>query len=79
MLYASPDTPYAKLIKPFLEKKKKLKLDFWGKCPSNEMKAIIKSIHDLIERESPTAKKQYPPSMEAGPTCRPLLPPHLPQ
>jgi aryl-phospho-beta-D-glucosidase BglC (GH1 family) len=30
MTYVSPDSPYMRLISPFLAKKKKLGLDFWG-------------------------------------------------
>lgn len=32
MVYADPDSPYVKLIRPFLDKKQQLGLDFWGVC-----------------------------------------------
>ena len=31
MVYTNPDSPYNRLLKPFLEKKKRLGLDKWGR------------------------------------------------
>lgn len=31
MVYANPNTPYMRLLKPFLERKKRLGLDKWGR------------------------------------------------
>lgn len=61
MLYVSPDSAWMKLIKPFLEKKKRLNLDWWGKHPNEEMEAIMAPVRDIINRESPAAAQQYPP------------------
>lgn len=60
MVCVSPDSPYMKMIEGFLEKKKRLNLDWWGKYPSDEMDKVMVPLRDLIDKESPSAGKQYP-------------------
>lgn len=50
-----------KLLKPFLDKKKRLNLDWWGKEMNHEMEGLMGPIRELINRESPSAGNQYPP------------------
>lgn len=42
MVYTSPDSPWIKILKPFLEKKKRLQVDAWGYYPSEEIDQIFK-------------------------------------
>jgi hypothetical protein len=58
MVYTSPDSAWNRLIQRFLEKKKRLNLDWWGKYPSKEMDAILGPVRELVDKESPTAGKQ---------------------
>jgi hypothetical protein len=60
MVYTAPDSAWNRLIQPFLEKKQRLNLDWWGKYPSDEMEAIIGPVRELVDKVSPTAGKQYP-------------------
>lgn len=41
MVYTSPDTPWIKTLKPFLDKKKALQADAWGYYPSEEVDGIF--------------------------------------
>lgn len=60
MLHTSPSSPWNKLLAPFLEKKKTLQLDAWGKYPSQEIDALLGPLVEWIDRVSPTAKSTYP-------------------
>ncbi|RDW87680.1 hypothetical protein BP5796_03374 [Coleophoma crateriformis] len=60
MVYTSPDSPWNKLIQPFLEKKKACQTDSWGKYPSAEVDAVLQPLMAWIDKVSPTAGDQYP-------------------
>lgn len=60
MVYISPDTPYIKRLKPFLEKKKRLAADEWG-CDVSTVDHIFKPVDDWLLEEVPGIKKRYPP------------------
>ena len=60
MVYASPDSPWMKLIGPFLEKKKELQLDMWGKYSSEEADAVMKPLAAWIDKVSPSVRTKYP-------------------
>ncbi|RFU29525.1 hypothetical protein B7463_g6814, partial [Scytalidium lignicola] len=60
MVHTSPESPWNRLIAPFLEKKKRLQLDSWGKYPSQEVEAVMKPLLEWIDKVSPTAKDLYP-------------------
>jgi Cellulase (glycosyl hydrolase family 5) len=60
MVYADPESPWMKLIGPFLEKKKELQLDMWGKYPSEEADAVMKPLTAWIEKACPSMKTKYP-------------------
>lgn len=53
MVHTSPDSKWNKLIQPFLEKKKALQLDMWGKYPSPETEALINPLAAWIDKVSP--------------------------
>ena len=60
MVHTSPDSPWNKLLEPWLEKKKRLQLDAWGKYPSKEVDAVMEPLIKWIEKNSPTATDKYP-------------------
>lgn len=60
MVYTSPESPWNKLVKPMLEKKKRLQLDSWGQYPSEEVDKLIIPLVNWIDLVSPTATKTYP-------------------
>jgi hypothetical protein len=60
MVYVSPASFYAKTIAPFLEKKRRLQLDAWGKYPSPEVEAVINPLVKWIDSVCPGAKETYP-------------------
>ena len=60
MVHTSPESQWNKLLQPFLEKKRHLQLDAWGKYPSPEAEAALKPLVAWIDKVSPTAKEQYP-------------------
>lgn len=60
MVHTSPDSPWNKLIGPFVEKKKRLQLDSWGKYPSKEVEEVMNPLLAWIDKVSPTAKNLYP-------------------
>lgn len=60
MVYTSPDSKWNRTIQPFLDKKKKLRLDAWGMHPAPEAEAALQPLLDWIEANCPTAKDTYP-------------------
>lgn len=44
MVYTSPESPWIKTLKPFLEKKKALQADAWGYHPSEEVDGLFQVI-----------------------------------
>jgi hypothetical protein len=60
MVHTSPDSPWNSLIKSWLEKKKGLQLDSWGKYPSVEVEKVMAPLIEWVDKVSPTAKDQYP-------------------
>lgn len=61
MVYTDPDTPYIRLLKPFLEKKKRLGLDKWGRDDTH-VEQIYQPLLQHLEEEIPQEfiKKRYP-------------------
>ena len=60
MVHTAPDSAWNRLLQPFLEKKRRLQLDAWGKYPSPEAEAALRPMVEWIDKVSPTAKQQYP-------------------
>ena len=60
MIYTNPESKWNKAIQTFIEKKRHLQLDAWGKYPSPEAEAVIDPLVQWIDKVSPTAKDQYP-------------------
>lgn len=60
MVYTAPDGAWNKLIAPFLERKKALQIDQWGKVPSEEVETVIQPVVDWLEKVSPSIKTKYP-------------------
>lgn len=60
MVYLSPDSLYMRTISPFLEKKRRLQLDAWGKYPSREVEDVLNPLVEWIDSVCPQAKEMYP-------------------
>ena len=60
MVHTNPDSKWNKTIQPFLNKKKKLQLDAWGRYPSAEIDAVLNPLTEFIDKVSPTATEEYP-------------------
>lgn len=60
MVHTSPESPWNKLLQPWLDKKKRLQLDAWGKYPSKEVEDVINPVIKWIDEVSPYAKDVYP-------------------
>lgn len=60
MVYTNPDSVWNKTIQPFLEKKRKLQLDAWGKYPSKEVEDVLDPLVKWIDSVCPAAKETYP-------------------
>jgi hypothetical protein len=60
MLHTDPKSKWNQRIQPFLDKKKKFRLDAWGVYPSEESEAAVNPLVGWIEKISPSAKDMYP-------------------
>ena len=60
MVHLDPDSKYMKTIAPFLEKKRALQLDAWGRYPSKQVEDVINPLVEWIDKNAPTSKDQYP-------------------
>ncbi|KAJ5113630.1 putative glucan 1-3-beta-glucosidase A [Penicillium angulare] len=61
MVTTSPESPWNKLIKPFLHKKRATQADAWGKFPSAEVDALINPLADWLDKYASGVKTMYPP------------------
>jgi len=61
MVYASPDSAYRRLLKPFLEKKKRLGVDKWGRDDA-EVGHLFRPLMEHFRAEIPERfrDKRYP-------------------
>ncbi|RSM14334.1 hypothetical protein CEP52_001484 [Fusarium oligoseptatum] len=59
MMHTSPDSPWGKLTKSFIERKKHLQVDSATACPS-EVDNLIDPLVAWIDKVSPSATKTYP-------------------
>jgi hypothetical protein len=62
MLHTDPRSKWNRTIQPFLNKKKHLQLDAWGKYPSPEAEEAVRPLIEWIDKVSPAAKDTYPTS-----------------
>lgn len=62
MVYVNPDTPYMKLVAPFVSKKQKLALDFWGCVDKEGIRDIYEPFVEGLKKMVPEQiqKKKYP-------------------
>ncbi|KAL2681092.1 hypothetical protein Neosp_008695 [[Neocosmospora] mangrovei] len=60
MIHTSPESPWGKLTKPFIERKKHLQVDSMTCCPSDEVDSLIDPLVAWIDKVSPSATKTYP-------------------
>jgi hypothetical protein len=60
MVYTDPKSKYMTTIASFLEKKRRLNLDAWGRYPSPELEAALRPLTDWIDANAPEATKTYP-------------------
>jgi hypothetical protein len=63
MTYVSSETPYMQLIAPFLAKKKKLGLDFWGSTDKSAVAHVYEPFLQALKEMVPEhlRGKRYPP------------------
>ena len=63
MVYLDPSTPYMKLIAPFVEKKQRLGLDFWGCTDKEGVRDVYEPFIQGLKKMIPShlQKKKYPP------------------
>lgn len=62
MVHTARDSAWNTTIQPFLDKKKKYRLDAWGVHPSNESEAVVNPLVQWIDEICPQAKDAYPTS-----------------
>jgi hypothetical protein len=60
MVYTNPDGFWNKTIQPFLEKKRRLQLEAWGKYPNKEVEGVLSPLVKWIDEVCPEAKNNYP-------------------
>jgi aryl-phospho-beta-D-glucosidase BglC (GH1 family) len=64
MVYASPDSPYMKLIEPFVAKKQALGLDFWGVVDKSGVadlyEPFVEGLREMVPEHLQNSK--YPPT-----------------
>ena len=60
MVHLNPNSKYMKTIASFLEKKRALQLDAWGRYPSKQVEDVINPLVDWIDKNAPASKDQYP-------------------
>ncbi|KAL3471815.1 hypothetical protein BJX99DRAFT_262847 [Aspergillus californicus] len=60
MIHTDPSSPWNKTIAPFIEKKRALMLDAWGRDPSPEAEAVLTPLVEWVDRLAPAAKEVYP-------------------
>ncbi|KAL5000969.1 putative glucanase [Aspergillus recurvatus] len=62
MIHTNPDSPWNKLIQPFLDNKRALMLDHWGRDSDTAVDAVgvLKPLVEWIDRVSPSVKETYP-------------------
>lgn len=64
MVYVDPETPYMKLLKPFLEKKKQTAVDAWG-CDDTPVRDVFVPMERWLTESAPGIEKLYPPMWRA--------------
>ncbi|KAL8369493.1 hypothetical protein RB595_000016 [Gaeumannomyces hyphopodioides] len=63
MVYVDPESPYMRLIRPFVEKKQRLGLDFWGVADKSGVDSeVYAPFVERLKKEIPEhlRKKKYP-------------------
>ncbi|GAB7354663.1 hypothetical protein MBLNU459_g5090t1 [Dothideomycetes sp. NU459] len=60
MVHVNPESKWMRTIAPFLEKKRALQLDAWGRYPSKQVEEVIYPLAEWIDRVAPNSKDQYP-------------------
>lgn len=60
MVYASPESPYMRVVGEFVARKRRLNLDAWGRAPSEEVERALQPLVQWINNNAPEATKTYP-------------------
>lgn len=60
MVHVDPNSKWMKTISPFLEKKRALQLDAWGRYPSEQVEKVIFPLAEWIDKVAPNSNDQYP-------------------
>ncbi|ORX40964.1 glycoside hydrolase superfamily [Kockovaella imperatae] len=59
MTYVDPESPYIKLLQPFLDKKRRLATDSWG-CDTTPVEPIFEPINKWMLEAAPALEHKYP-------------------
>ncbi|KAI5450239.1 hypothetical protein NCC49_003256 [Naganishia albida] len=59
MVYVDRETPYMRLLEPFLQKKKQLVVDAWG-VDDRPVREVFKPLIEWIYEASPSLRRKYP-------------------
>ncbi|KKA27415.1 hypothetical protein TD95_005447 [Thielaviopsis punctulata] len=60
MLYCAPDSPYRRTVQAFVDRKRRLNLDAWGRYPSRSVADVLDPYVKWIDENVPQAGKTYP-------------------
>ena len=60
MVHLDPNSKYMRTIGKFLEKKRALQTDAWGRYPSKQVEDVINPLVEWIDNVAPESKEQYP-------------------
>jgi hypothetical protein len=60
MVYTDPESLWNRTIQEFVEKKRTLQLDAWGRHASREVEEVLDPFVNWIDKVCPTAKQTYP-------------------
>lgn len=60
MVHVNSQSKWMKTIAPFLERKRALQLDAWGRYPSKQVEEVINPLVEWIDKVAPNSKDQYP-------------------
>lgn len=60
MVHVDRESKWMKTIAPFLEKKRKLQLDAWGRYPSKEVEDVVNPLAEWVQKVAPNSDAAYP-------------------
>ncbi|KAL8297964.1 hypothetical protein RB597_007054 [Gaeumannomyces tritici] len=60
MIYTDPKSRYMRTVAAFVERKRRLNLDAWGRHPNAELDALVQPLVRWINQNAPQATETYP-------------------